>query len=546
MAVNPLSTLTVGNNSSIGSLASGGGSSHINGAGITLPATPPTITPTSSLLSGATGNITVPAPISPLKSTPVSSFGSALVPPSTTPTTPNHTAAATAPLVGGGTTTLPSGGTGTVDGAGNVISPTSFSINTSGTIPNTALGGNYTSADVGNTHSAYSQYVQQLAQASQYSPEYLAAYQNSQNSQVNQANIQGTLASNPAQFGETLGQAQGLAARQSNEAGAQTAYANVALQAQALARNGNIAAAQALVEGTKPVGVSPGSSLVSPADGSTAFGGSGAYSDYQAQQTYFNLAQNFPDAQIPSYNPQLSAQQNLQIAQQSAASSPSFQSRNLQFVTLPGGGVSAFNKNQIVTNPATGQYAIISPAQATAATAASGAIKTLTDQQAQISSQISTVDNNFPLLTNIVQKYGLNTGIPLQNQLQQQLGGALGSSAVTQLNAVAAGLKATIAQIVSRGGSVTESTRKEADSLLPTDVSYKVLEDLYKTVKAEGSGVVGGLNSEIQRQNTALNNIYSTGQSLDSLGGSAPGATGAGAAGSTNPFSAQSFFGGGK
>lgn len=89
----------------------------------------------------------------------------------------------------------------------------------------------------------------------------------------------------------------------------------------------------ALREASKPVSVAMGSSLVNPITGKTVASG-GSYIDKQAHDTFFNLAQTYPDANI-QWNDALSAQQNLQAAQKAAQASPSFTARNTYYSTNP-------------------------------------------------------------------------------------------------------------------------------------------------------------------------------------------------------------------
>lgn len=89
----------------------------------------------------------------------------------------------------------------------------------------------------------------------------------------------------------------------------------------------------ALREASKPVLVPMGSSLVNQLTGKTVASG-GSYTDKQAYDTFFNLAQTYPDANI-QWNDALTAQQNLQTAQKAAQNSPSFTAKNTYYSTNP-------------------------------------------------------------------------------------------------------------------------------------------------------------------------------------------------------------------
>lgn len=407
-------------------------------------------------------------------------------------------------------TSLANGSIASVDSTGAITSPAQFNIDMSGAVDSDALTNPISSGDVSNTQNAYQQNVQGLATASQYSPDYITALQAQQNAQLQGQQIQSNFYTGNPNLGDTVDYATGETAKALQQNTLQQTAATNALNVQTLLRQGNIAAATALVQATAPTSVAPGASLVSPYDGSQTYSGLGGYQAVQGIQTVNSLAQNYPDAGILPTD-------DLPTAESKAAASQKYASEQTVQLSLPGGGISFVNKNQLVPG-ANGETSIISAAQGTAADAASTAINNLTTQKASIGAAINTVDNNFPLLTNVVQQYGLNTSIPLANQLQQKLSSTLGQTSITQLNALATGLKATIAQIVSRGGQVDDKTRSEADALLPTNVSYSVLEDLENVVQEEGAGVLSGMQSEIDQQNATLNGIYSTATPISQLG----------------------------
>ncbi len=83
----------------------------------------------------------------------------------------------------------------------------------------------------------------------------------------------------------------------------------------------------------KPVSVAPGETLINPLTGKTVASG-GSLSDKQALDTFYNIAQTYPDARI-TWNPALSPQQNLQNAQKAASESPSFQAKNTVYAINP-------------------------------------------------------------------------------------------------------------------------------------------------------------------------------------------------------------------
>lgn len=89
----------------------------------------------------------------------------------------------------------------------------------------------------------------------------------------------------------------------------------------------------ALREYSKPVSVAPGTNLVNPLTGKTVASG-GSLNDVQARDTFYNLAQTYPDAKI-KWDDNLSIQQNLEAAQKAVEESPSFIAKQTVYAINP-------------------------------------------------------------------------------------------------------------------------------------------------------------------------------------------------------------------
>lgn len=89
----------------------------------------------------------------------------------------------------------------------------------------------------------------------------------------------------------------------------------------------------ALREYNKPVSVAAGTSLVNPYSGKTVASGM-SLSEKNSLDTFYNLAQSYPDAGI-RWDDNLSAEQNLANAQKMASGSPSFQAKNTVYAINP-------------------------------------------------------------------------------------------------------------------------------------------------------------------------------------------------------------------
>lgn len=157
-----------------------------------------------------------------------------------------------------------------------------------------------------------------VARLSQMSPEEIQAYKNlnALRAGVNEQ-IYGE-GQRPIAKGFITGRQRAIA-----ELGAmdETNILNQAALAQAQ-RQGELTAAQSLLTARTPQAVAEGTTLIDPITGATIRQGVSS-GDTQAQTTFYNLAQAYPDAAV-QYDPTKSAQENLLAMQQAVASAPSF------------------------------------------------------------------------------------------------------------------------------------------------------------------------------------------------------------------------------
>lgn len=347
---------------------------------------------------------------------------------------------------------------------------------------------------------------------------------------------------------------------------------------------------QNLLSATKPTAVAAGSTLTDPLTGqpiNPSQTGANSYSNMQSIQTYANLQQNYPDAMIPQYNPQLSAQDNLAIAQDAvtknsakyqssiSVSPASVSTAAVQLMaTTPGLSYSdAYNQAyQQMTNIKRGQNPI-APGQGTdytqapvyqntmaalkagqpfdqivtsgggkgidqasaqqaysdflqqnkgynpqVADANAKAVTDLVGQKADTQRAITTAESNFPLLLSVVKKAGVNDfNSPLANQLQQAVNNKLiGSGDMASFNALVTSLQTEYSQIISRGGSVTDKTRTEAEQIINGKIGYSALNDLYTTLQKESGNVIKGYDDGIK-------GLLKQGQGSSSAGGTSGG-----------------------
>lgn len=287
--------------------------------------------------------------------------------------------------------------------------------------------------------------------------------------------------------------------------------------------NYNLQNVENLFQASKPTSVAPGASLVNPLTGQEQYNGIGGYLGVQNVQTYKNLQQSYPDAGIPEYNPALTSEQNMQIAQNQVQKSPKYQSTVNTYSSIPlGDGTFAFfnKKSGEVFNSSGQSIGKLPPTDSTGAGGGGGftespfnpegaanfkALQTtltdLTTKRADTSRAIDTAEQNFPLFLDLTKKAGINDlGAPIANQFAQAFNKKLiGSGDLAAWNGLRTSLQQEYAQILSRGGSVTDKTRGEAENLIAGNISYNALNDLYTTLKKESANVIKGYDNEITR-----------------------------------------------
>lgn len=390
--------------------------------------------------------------------------------------------------------TTPNGGTLITDQSGaNIISFTpsnGFSIDTSGSVPSSALGSNGNVNDLQQKHSQYMDYVNGLAQAQGYSPEYIQALQQQQQAQMqgqqlglNSAALNSNLYTGNNLPGDTLNYAQGATAKaqaqntlQQAQNSVQQLSANQQMEVQALVRSGNIAAAQALVQAYQPVSVSPGTSLVSPVNGQQTYSGVGGLVGVNSINSVNTLGNQYPDAGILPTD-------SLEVARQKVSAAPSFQG------STPTGKAD---------------------------------IESLSTQQSYLDTTTrayQTATSNLGTLQTFMQQSGLNdSNVPIINQIQNKVKGKLlDPGVVAAFTSSLEGLRAEYAQVLSRGGSVTDTERKTANALIPDDLNPQQLRTVTNQLSIEGQNAV---NESQHQVDTIKGRLYGqTQQSSTSTSG---------------------------
>lgn len=380
--------------------------------------------------------------------------------------------------------TTPNGGSlTTTGGAGGSVtgytSPTGYSIDTSGSVPSSVLGSGTSYGDVTQQQEQYQDYVNALAQAQGYSPQYLQALQQQYGTQAksallgvnqagygaNSANINANVATGNGYTGYSTDQAntqggilqslnsQGLSQNQVAQAlnTQQGTQAGINLNTQQLARTGNIASAQSQLQ-YNPIAVA----------GQNALG------------QFNNLQQVFPDANIPSYDSTKSPAENQQIAMQAVQKAPSFQTKT------PAGQAEATSLVQQETN------------------------------LNNISVPFNSAKSDFSAMIDFMQKNRINdNSVPLVNQVQNAVNAnLLAPGAVSAFQSYIQSLRANYTTLLGARGETPTDAGNSALKLIPDNLNIPQLQQVQSALNTNGQNVIDAT----QKQIDALKNSLNSGQ----------------------------------
>lgn len=397
----------------------------------------------------------------------------------------------------------PNGGTVTTTGANpsGYTPAQGFSIDTSSPIPSSALSGNYTSADLSQSHNQYSDYVNALAQAQGYSPDYVQAYQAQQQAQLQGATLNSNFYTGNNLPGDTLSYAQGATAKAEAQNTLQQTEANIALNTQQLARTGNIASAQTQLQ-------------YAPA----AVAGQNAINQYNA------LQQQYPNASIPEYNNSLSPALNQQIAQELVANSPAYRAQFQSQYQTAAGGTGIYNKLDTggLQQNSDGTISLVSDAAKALGAGQSASVQSNIDIYNKLAPAYKAANDDFTALTSFMQNAGLNqSNVPILNQVQNAVNAkVLDPGAVGAYNSYIQSLRSNYANLLAaRTGSVA-GVNDEANSLIPNNLTVSQLQLVKDALNANGQNILNATQQQIQQGLGSLQgNSSFTGNSSLSGGG---------------------------
>ncbi len=122
---------------------------------------------------------------------------------------------------------------------------------------------------------------------------------------------------------------------------------------------------------------------------------------------------------------------------------------------------------------------------------------------------VNTVDDNLQLLESGASKVN-NSDSPLVNEwvnlANQKI---IGSGDLNAYKAAIQTVRSEYANILARGGQVTDQNRTDSANLIPDNITKAQLDQVLGVLKAEGSNVVSEAQNQVDNISGQINNIVS-------------------------------------
>jgi hypothetical protein len=135
----------------------------------------------------------------------------------------------------------------------------------------------------------------------------------------------------------------------------------------------------------------------------------------------------------------------------------------------------------------------------------------------------NTATANLGTLTSFMTKYGINdSNTPVINQLNNKVkAGLTDPGAIAAFKSSLEGLRSEYAQVLSRGGTVTDTSRNQANSLIPDDLSPAQLAIVTSQLSKEGTNAIKEAqgNVDVIKKRLAAPKSTNLGSSSSSSGG---------------------------
>lgn len=121
-----------------------------------------------------------------------------------------------------------------------------------------------------------------------------------------------------------------------------------------------------------------------------------------------------------------------------------------------------------------------------------------------------TANENLSALTDYMTSAGINqdSQIPLVNSISNAISrNALDPGALAGYKSAIQGLRTEYAQVLSRGGEVTDSARSQANSLIPDNLTPAQLQQVAERLNVESNNAIGAAQKQIDTIHGQINSI---------------------------------------
>lgn len=122
---------------------------------------------------------------------------------------------------------------------------------------------------------------------------------------------------------------------------------------------------------------------------------------------------------------------------------------------------------------------------------------------------LNTANSNLSVLQSYMSKYGLNSSsVPIINQLNNAVkSGLTDAGTIAAFNTQIQDLRSEYAQVLAKGGTVTDTSRGEATSLIPDNISPAQLQQVATQIQADGQNAVSSAKQQVDTITGQINQI---------------------------------------
>lgn len=160
--------------------------------------------------------------------------------------------------------------------------------------------------------------------------------------------------------------------------------------------------------------------------------------------------------------------------------------------------------------------------QKASVTAGTTSLTDATKYATTVQRSFNTANDNLKNIISYMNTAGINTAsnIPVINDLQNKLkAGVTDAGTIAGFQSALSGLRAEYAQVLARGGEVTDNARNSAASLIPDNISPTQLQQVADRLNAEGTNAIKEANDTVTKLKTNIGgNAGSSGTNMGTSG----------------------------